>query len=127
MNKYGKYVQIWVGPNRPYLWISDVKFMEYILSSVRHVEKSQDYSFLHNWLGDGLLVSKGDKWRRRRKIITPAFHFKVLEQFIEVFNTCGDILLEKLTKEVDKDSVDIFPYITLYTLDTICGKSFIYL
>lgn len=59
MEKYGKCVQLWIGPNRPFLWISDVKFMEYLLSSTKHIDKSQDYTFLHSWLGSGLLVSGG--------------------------------------------------------------------
>lgn len=62
MEKYGKYVQLWIGPNRPFLWISDVKFMEYLLSSTKHIDKSQDYTFLHSWLGSGLLVSGGKKY-----------------------------------------------------------------
>lgn len=56
-------------------------------------------------------------------MITPAFHFSILEQFVEVFNANEKILIEKLKREaVGKDSVEIGGYVTSCTLDIICGK-----
>lgn len=64
----------------------------------------------------------GPKWKKHRKILTPAFHFQILKHFVDTFESCGDNLIQKLLKETDKDSVDIYPYITLCTLDVICGR-----
>lgn len=36
-------------------------------------------------IGDGLLESVGEKWHSRRKLITPSFHFQILDQFIPIF------------------------------------------
>jgi Cytochrome P450 len=67
----------------------------------------------------------GEKWRRRRKILTPAFHFKILEDFVDVFIEQSLTLLNKLKREVGNESgFNIFPYVTLCTLDIICGKWF---
>lgn len=55
-------------------------------------------------------------------MITPAFHFKILEDFVDVFSSIGDILVKKLKQEVGKDSFDIYPYFNLCVLDGICGK-----
>lgn len=64
--------------------------------------------------------STGDKWRSRRKMITPTFHFAILNDFLEVMNEQGGILLEKLEKHVDKEPFNIFVDITLCALDIIC-------
>lgn len=55
-------------------------------------------------------------------MLTPAFHFKILERFVGIFDECANVLVEKLKKEMGKSSVDIYGYINLCALDTICGK-----
>ncbi|KAB7505395.1 hypothetical protein Anas_02224 [Armadillidium nasatum] len=59
------------------------------------------------------------KWHRSRKMLTPAFHFKILEEFIEVFNQQSKKFVNKLQKYSDGKPFDIFPSITLATLDII--------
>lgn len=92
------------------------------MGSPKHIDKSPDYKFLQPWLGTGLLTSLGSKWHSRRKILTPAFHFKILEDFIDVFHDHSSMLVTKLSNEIGKDSFNIFPYVTLCTLDIVCGK-----
>ena len=41
---------------------------------------------------------------------------------MEVFGSKDRILIEKLEKHVNGPGFDILPYISLYTLDIICGK-----
>nr|pir cytochrome P450 enzyme, CYP4C39 enzyme - green crab, common shore crab [Carcinus maenas]AAQ93010.1 cytochrome P450 CYP4C39 [Carcinus maenas] len=117
--EYGNTVKIWLGMY-PYCLVSEAKSAEVLLSSNKHLDKSRDYNFLHPWLGTGLLTSTGKKWHSRRKILTPAFHFKILEDFVEVFNSQSNKMLDKLTPKADGKAFDIFPYITLCTLDIIC-------
>lgn len=38
--------------------ISDLKLLEFLLTSTTILNKSAEYSFLHRWLGDGLLTAK---------------------------------------------------------------------
>ncbi|KAM9382051.1 cytochrome P450 4V2 [Phaethornis superciliosus] len=111
--------KIWIGP-LPVLVLYHRDSVEVILNSSKHIEKSYMYTFLHPWLGTGLLTSTGDKWRSRRKMITPTFHFTILTDFLEVMNEQGGILLEKLEKHVDKEPFNIFLDITLCALDIIC-------
>lgn len=63
-----------------------------------------------------------ERWKRHRKLLTPAFHFKILEEFTDVFDSQTVVMVERLSREVGKKSVDIYPYVTLCALDIICGK-----
>ncbi|NXC45564.1 CP4V2 protein, partial [Penelope pileata] len=111
--------KLWLGPLAVVV-LFHPDTVEVILNSSKHIEKSFLYKFLHPWLGNGLLTSTGDKWRSRRKMITPTFHFAILNNFLEVMNEQGSILLEKLERHVDKEPFNIFIYITLCALDIIC-------
>jgi cytochrome P450 family 4 len=80
------------------------------------------YNFLHSWLGTGLLTSTGAKWQTRRKILTPAFHFTILQQFVPVFNEGAAKLVEELKRRCDGDAVDVVGPITQFTLLSIAGR-----
>lgn len=108
-------------PGSTQIMISDPKVAAVILSSQKLIEKSSDYGLIVPWLGTGLLISGGKKWHQRRKIITPAFHFKILQQFVDVMERQGQILVEKL-KKFDGQDENIFPHVSLYAMDVICGK-----
>ena len=72
------------------------------------------------WLGTGLLISTHKKWKLRRKLLTPAFHFRILDNALDVFNTHGKILADVLEKDGEEvDTLDIFPYVTRCTLDVM--------
>lgn len=77
------------------------------------------YDFLIDWLGTGLLVSTGQKWFNRRKIITPAFHFNILQQFVDVFNNQNKIFIEKIKKKANGDGFDVYNDVTMMSLDII--------
>ncbi|XP_053660636.1 cytochrome P450 4d2-like [Anopheles marshallii] len=118
-NKYGNLFRVWIG-NRLALFCTNVKYNETVLSSQKQIRKSELYKFLVPWLGDGLLLSTGQKWFNKRKILTPAFHFKILDQFIEVFHKQSCILADRLRPEANGSLVNIYPYVTLAALDIIC-------
>ena len=103
------------------LFMSNEKDVKEILSKLVHMEKSREYDFLLPWLNEGLLTSKGRKWFQRRRILTPAFHFKILEQFTEIFNRQGDTMVDILRKNYLNKEFDFYHLINLATLDVICG------
>lgn len=99
--------------------------IEVIMTDQRFLQKSVEYNFLRPWLQDGLLtVGIKDKWQQRRKVLTPAFHFKILEDFVDTFDQNATILTKILEKKHgDGKTFDICPYVTVYTLDVICETS----
>nr|XP_022918866.1 cytochrome P450 4c3-like [Onthophagus taurus] len=102
------------------LLICDPEKAELVLSSNKLLNKSWEYKFFHRWLGTGLLTSGPEKWKKTRKILTPTFHFQILEQYINVFNSQSNIFVQKLKNHIDSGSFDVYPYVTLLTLDVIC-------
>ncbi|GFR24845.1 cytochrome P450 4c3 [Trichonephila clavata] len=91
-----------------------------ILSSTTSLEKTYEYSYLHKWLRQGLLTSTGAKWKSRRKLLTPCFHFRILEDFLPTFNDNSFILVRKLQTLQNEEYVDIMSLIVLCTLDIVC-------
>lgn len=118
--QYGRTLRVMVGPSVQVL-IADPKDAEVILGSQKLIDKSDEYKFIEYWLGTGLLISTGKKWFARRKVITPTFHFKILEQFVEVFDKHSAIFVSNLAKFKGQE-IDVFPQITLCALDVICGE-----
>ncbi|XP_037953782.1 probable cytochrome P450 4d14, partial [Teleopsis dalmanni] len=117
--KYGKMWRLWFF-NQERVFVQDPKFFESIFSSQHVISKNNSYSLLLPWLGDGLLLSTGSKWHARRKIFTPTFHFKILEQFVEIFDQNSAILVKTLYEKADgKTVIDIFPVVCLTALDII--------
>lgn len=43
-----------------FLVVTDTKWTETILTSTKFISKAKEYSLLEKWLGDGLLLSKGN-------------------------------------------------------------------
>ncbi|XP_037914477.1 cytochrome P450 4d2-like [Hermetia illucens] len=116
--KYGKTVRLWILDQLNFCTV-DPKLVEIILTSPKYIQKGSLYDHLKVWLGNGLLLSNGRKWFQRRRIITPTFHFKILEEFSEVMDEQSHILVDKLQKHSWTEAFNIEPYITLCALDVI--------
>lgn len=92
---------------------------------MKHITKNKVYNFLHSWLGTGLLTSTGQKWQTRRKLLTPSFHFTILQEFLHIFNDEAKNLVDVLKKEADKPYIDVVKPITEFTLVSIGGNEFL--
>ncbi|XP_060535219.1 cytochrome P450 4C1-like [Cylas formicarius] len=81
------------------------------------------YRYMEPWLGTGLLTGGGNKWRVHRKLITPAFHFSILDKFAETFAERADDMVHILEDKVSKGYFDIDAYVTKCALDIIAETS----
>lgn len=111
--------RVWAG-SHPEVHVMKAEYTEIIFNSVTHIEKGKIYKFLGPWLGQGLLTSTGQRWHSHRKLITPTFHFKILENFFEVFVEKSNKLVNLLKANSNGKSFNIYPFITSCTLDMIC-------
>ncbi|GBL61076.1 Cytochrome P450 4C1 [Araneus ventricosus] len=94
--------------------------LQAVLSSPEHIEKSREYRLLRPWIGTGLITSPRTKWHKHRKLVTPTFHFSILDTFIPVFQKQANVLISKIQSHIQEPWLDIVPLMSLCTLDIIC-------
>ncbi|XP_042148504.1 cytochrome P450 4c3 [Ixodes scapularis] len=105
--------------------IFKTEFVERVLTSQKTTRKSFNYTLLHSWLGTGLLTSFGAKWKQRRRMLTPAFHFRILEDLVPTINEHARKMVKRLNQCSGNAATDIVSFSTECTmeilLETIMG------
>ncbi|XP_055384277.1 probable cytochrome P450 4d14 [Condylostylus longicornis] len=117
-SQFERFFKVWIGPEFWFV-VYDPKLTEHILTDQK-LKKSNDYKFLKPWIGNGLLTNEGKSWFAKRKTITPAFHFTILESFIEIFNNHSEILMKKF---VTDEIINVTPHLLLSAFNIICETS----
>ncbi|CAH1233437.1 CYP4F2 [Branchiostoma lanceolatum] len=126
MRDYSNYVlQLFVGPFLPVYILCHPDTSRAILSTSEPKDELF-YGFLKSMIGDGLLLSHGSKWRRNRRLLTPAFHFEILKPYVTLFSESTNVLIEKWTALGSGCSVEMFEHVSLMTLDSILKCSLSY-
>ncbi|XP_011647852.1 cytochrome P450 4g15 [Pogonomyrmex barbatus] len=115
--EFDQIIKIWLGP-KLLVFLMDPRDVEVILSSHVYIDKSTEYRFFQPWLGNGLLISTGPKWRAHRKLIAPTFHLNVLKSFIDLFNANSRAVVERMRKEGDKE-FDCHDYMSECTVEIL--------
>ena len=90
-------------------------------------EPKRPYKLLLPWLGEGLLISEGKKWQRNRKLLTPAFHYSILKNYVSIYNKCVSLLINNWQVAAQEEkTVDVFNSVCAMSLDIIlqCAFSF---
>lgn len=112
------YIGVW-----PLLFLSSAEAAEVVMKSNTILDKAFLYDLFNSWLGTGLLTSPKRKWRARRKLLTPAFHFKLLDDFVPVMVEHARTFanrLRTLSQQHQQAPLDVVPLVSCCTLDVIC-------
>ena len=127
--KFKYFHRVWDGP-------FSCQLITYHPESVREVIKhsikprstgliSTVYDMNIRWLGEGLILTNGPLWYRNRRLITPSFHFDILKSYIEVYNSCTNILIDNIKAQSQTgQSLDLQTLINKYSLDVILRCAF---
>lgn len=112
---------------RPCITVYKAEYVETFLTNRNTQSKSYHYGLLHPWLGTGLLTSAGPKWKSRRRMLTPAFHFKILEDFVAPMNKMARRTAARIDDQFKETWIDAVPMAAACALDvlldTIMGVS----
>jgi cytochrome P450 len=105
----------------PTVFINHPELIESVLVTNYHkFRKSRDYQSLRLVLGNGLLTSEGDFWKRQRKLAQPAFHRERIAAYSEVMLQSTSRMLESWrageTREVHRDLMRLTLEIVAQTL-----------
>ncbi|KAH6946597.1 hypothetical protein HPB50_014155 [Hyalomma asiaticum] len=101
------------GP-KPFLIAVTPDTVERVLSNTENVNKSFLYNMLKSWVGNGLLTSEKSIWKKRRKVLTPAFHFRILDEYVPIMNRRAALLCDKMAA-LGRDHFDVLPVMRLAT------------
>ena len=75
--------------------------------------KSKDYRAMRRVLGNGLLLSEGEFWRRQRKLIQPAFHQARIAAYADIMVGYTQHLLESWSDGLTLDIHEAMMHLTL--------------
>ncbi|CAG4941257.1 unnamed protein product [Colias eurytheme] len=114
---YGTVVRGWFG-SKLIVFLSDPDDVEVILNSQVHIDKATEYKFFKPWLGEGLLISSGEKWRSHRKMIAPTFHINILKSFVDTFNQNSKSVVNRMKTEMGR-VFDVHDYMSGVTVDIL--------
>ncbi|GMS91995.1 hypothetical protein PENTCL1PPCAC_14170, partial [Pristionchus entomophagus] len=93
--------------------------LKHTLDSNEEITKGEEYDAFVPWLGRGLITSTGDKWRGRRKMLTPTFHFSMLEGYVTTMNRHARICVDLLEQRAGH-KLDMYQVVKMCALDIIC-------
>ena len=119
-----KMTRSWLGPTK---LIINLHHPEPVRQVLKTPKSDMIHGILSPWLGDGLLLAKGYKWARNRRLLTPAFHFNILRPYVSVYNECLQKLVDKWNRKAHcNEPVTLFDTMSLLSLDIILKCAFSY-
>merc|ERR1712000_258299 len=105
-------------------FINDAEVFGEVLKEQKFPKLWYVYDSFKIMVGDGLVTSKGETWKRQRRLLTPLFHFQKLKQMPDIMNQRIEHLCEKLEGFKGKEvlAVDLFGEMTLeVVIDCVFG------
>jgi cytochrome P450 len=98
--------------NVPICLLAHPAFIEQVLvTNQTNFVKSRDYRVLSYVMGEGLLTLEGDKWRRQRKLVQPAFNHENIVRYgkimVETASRMADVWEEGAVRDLHTDMTQL--------------------
>ncbi|XP_060563245.1 cytochrome P450 4A24-like isoform X1 [Ruditapes philippinarum] len=120
--------KIWVYFFYPVYCLSHPDTAKVILKSSlpKDLSIGSNYHILKTWTGNGILTNAGGSvWKRHRRLLSLAYHFDILHNYVIKFNTVAEELLIRLSQCRDT-SIEICQPVYMATVDASLQCAFSY-
>src|SRR5208282_464077 len=99
--------------------VSSHEYAQHVLrNNWTNYRKGQAIKRIAMLLGNGLMASEGEFWKRQRRMIQPAFHRDVVAGLFDVMRTANSKLLEKWEKAAQRnETVNVTSDVSLMVLE----------
>ncbi|XP_047327265.1 cytochrome P450 CYP72A219-like [Impatiens glandulifera] len=123
---YGKQSLSWFG-TIPRLIIADSELLKLVLADKNNHFRKPPMNPLMELLSKGVFSLEGQKWAKRRRLISPAFHHQKIQGMLPAFSACCCDLLDRLVKLVSPSGsceIDMACEFRAFSLDVIARTAF---
>ena len=112
-----------IGFNKSVIFSRDAGLVEYVLqkNQKNYVKSEIQTKDLVKYVGEGLLTSEGEHWKKQRKLIQPAFHKK---QLANLLDSIKQAILQEYEKITTEEEIDIFPIYNDLAFQTVVKSLF---
>jgi len=125
--EYGDIYKVYSPFRKRYTYIinNPVYIKQVLVTNNRNYTKGVGLDRVKILLGNGIMVSEGDYWRRQRRMIQPAFHRKVIRKFSQMMREHNRQLLRKWTEKAERGALlNITEEMSQITLDIVLSAIF---
>ncbi|ODM89223.1 putative cytochrome P450 4aa1 [Orchesella cincta] len=122
---YGPVFKLRFGP-MSFIMLNSPQYFQKLLGStdVNHHHKGFIYEPIRPALNDGLIISTGEKWKRRRKLISKhMFNHKTFVSYISIFNDEANQIVKALQETGSGTEVNVSAFLIDATLNAITKAS----
>ena len=112
-----------VGFNTKIYFCRDAAFAKYVLQKNQrnYVKSKIQTEDLVKYVGEGLLTSEGEKWKKQRKMMQPAFHKKQLQNLLSGMQ---ETIVSEFKKIETNKTIDLFPILNDLAFQTVVKSLF---
>lgn len=118
-DKYGPCYRLRLPFNNQVIMLSHPDAVERVLrGNSQNYPKGNVYDGARLLLGNGLVTSEGEQWKKNRKLCQPAFNYDHIAQYLKSMSLCTDSLIKRWMKNVGK-KIDLQQSMNELTLEIV--------
>jgi enediyne biosynthesis protein E7 len=125
--RYGDIYRVYSPHRKSHTWIinhpDDVKRV--LVGNHRNYTKGMGLDRVKILLGNGIMTSEGDLWRRQRSMMQPLFHRRVVTEFNQLLDLANNRFIQKWAQQAARgELVNLTEDMSELTLEIVLGSIF---